>query len=161
MTERCALPFVKAIVCREGRLLLQRRRKADRYHAFWELPGGRVRAEESTLEALARELREEAGLELTRVLGQVDFAGVDRFGGRASLLQPLAVVEAPTSEQLVIGHYFACEATGEPSATDEGEQHRWITPPALRRELDEGIDLATLDAVALRSALEKVEALMR
>jgi 8-oxo-dGTP pyrophosphatase MutT (NUDIX family) len=47
---------------RSGGYVLLRRAPGDRFAGRWELPGGSVEADESLERALARELREEAGL---------------------------------------------------------------------------------------------------
>ncbi|MCC7140720.1 MAG: NUDIX domain-containing protein [Candidatus Eisenbacteria bacterium] len=104
MLEVPPILFVKLVVCDgAGRLLLQRRRKDDRYLGFWELPGGRVRAGETLLAAARRELLEETGLELERLLAQSGREERDRFGGVAREVNPLVTVEtsvddAPGSE---------------------------------------------------------------
>ncbi|KAF1843554.1 uncharacterized protein K460DRAFT_288387 [Cucurbitaria berberidis CBS 394.84] len=57
----------------EGKLLLvQRAANEMAFPNFWEIPGGKVDdTDESILHAAARELKEEAGLEATRVLRKV------------------------------------------------------------------------------------------
>lgn len=46
----------------DGRFLLGQRAPGSFYPGYWELPGGKVEAGESPVEALARELREELGI---------------------------------------------------------------------------------------------------
>jgi 8-oxo-dGTP diphosphatase len=56
------LEVVAAILEREGRILICRRR-ADQSHPLkWEFPGGKVEPGEAPAQALERELREELGL---------------------------------------------------------------------------------------------------
>jgi 8-oxo-dGTP diphosphatase len=50
---------VAAVVERDGRILIARRRPGGPFGGKWEFPGGKVRDGESDAEALARELREE------------------------------------------------------------------------------------------------------
>lgn len=52
------------IVDAEGRLLLSRRPEGKHLAGLWEFPGGKREARESPEEALARELREELGIEI-------------------------------------------------------------------------------------------------
>jgi 8-oxo-dGTP diphosphatase len=58
---------VAAVIEREDRrLLIGQRRKNDSSHLKWEFPGGKVQNGESPEAALARELREELGVTLTK-----------------------------------------------------------------------------------------------
>lgn len=49
----------------DGFLLLAQRPEGKPWSGWWELPGGKIEPGETTLEALARELREELGIEVT------------------------------------------------------------------------------------------------
>jgi 8-oxo-dGTP diphosphatase len=49
---------------REGRFLLTSRPEGKVYAGYWEFPGGKVEAGETVEQALARELREEIGIEI-------------------------------------------------------------------------------------------------
>lgn len=67
---------VAGILSRGGKVLICRRR-ADQPHALkWEFPGGKLESGESPESALARELREELGVEATpgRELMRYEFA---------------------------------------------------------------------------------------
>jgi 8-oxo-dGTP diphosphatase len=54
---------VAGILRRGERLLICQRHHSDRFPLKWEFPGGKVLAEESPEQALARELKEELGIE--------------------------------------------------------------------------------------------------
>ena len=58
-----ATMVVAALIEQEGRYLVGQRRKKDRHGLKWEFPGGKVKEGESPAQALARELREELGIE--------------------------------------------------------------------------------------------------
>lgn len=149
--ERWAIPFVKALIRAPSApaLLVQRREKPDRYRGRFELPGGRVRANESLYDAIVREVLEESALSVRRVFPDL-VERSDCFGATARASNPLAVAEAMTPAGLVVGHYFACEATGKPQSTAEGGEHRWLELDELYRRLSESPeDFATLDRAAL------------
>lgn len=55
------------IVRADGRFLLARRPAGKVYAGYWEFPGGKAEPGEPLVRALARELHEELGIEVTRV----------------------------------------------------------------------------------------------
>jgi 8-oxo-dGTP diphosphatase len=54
---------VAAVIAWEGKILVCQRRRGDTFGLMWEFPGGKLRAGETPEEGLARELREELGVE--------------------------------------------------------------------------------------------------
>jgi 8-oxo-dGTP diphosphatase len=69
-TPRPRLLVVAALIWREGRLLISRRRVDQAMPNLWEFPGGKVEAGESPQVALVREIREELGCEVE--VGRID-----------------------------------------------------------------------------------------
>jgi 8-oxo-dGTP diphosphatase len=57
------LTVVAALIERDGKLLVCQRRRGDTFGLLWEFPGGKVKPGETHAAALARELREEIGVE--------------------------------------------------------------------------------------------------
>ncbi|MGQ3051691.1 MAG: NUDIX domain-containing protein [Roseateles sp.] len=65
MTEREITEVaVGVLVAPDGRFLLTSRPEGKVYAGYWEFPGGKVEAGESVEQALARELREELGVQI-------------------------------------------------------------------------------------------------
>lgn len=54
---------VAAVIWDKGKLLVCQRRKWDTFGLLWEFPGGKLEANETPVEGLIRELREELGVE--------------------------------------------------------------------------------------------------
>ncbi|NJD56302.1 MAG: (deoxy)nucleoside triphosphate pyrophosphohydrolase [Nitrospirae bacterium] len=54
---------VAAVVEKDGKVLIARRRKGDKLAGKWEFPGGKIEPGESPEAALRRELLEELGIE--------------------------------------------------------------------------------------------------
>jgi 8-oxo-dGTP diphosphatase len=127
---------VSAAVFRDGRVLIAHRTRPPQ---LWSLPGGAVEAGETLIEAAARELREETGVE-------AEFLGY--AGHREVILRDQAGA--------VTGHYvvlaFAARwRAGEAKPGPEALEVRWIESDALGNfETTEG--LAEIVAAARRLA---------
>lgn len=59
--ERPIKPIAVAVICRDGRVLVQRRRSEDQFNGLWEFPGGKIEPHETPEQAAVRECREEIG----------------------------------------------------------------------------------------------------
>jgi len=54
---------VAAIIERDGKYLIAKRRRGDVLGGLWEFPGGKIELDESPEDCLKRELKEELGIE--------------------------------------------------------------------------------------------------
>ncbi|SFK99311.1 ADP-ribose pyrophosphatase YjhB, NUDIX family [Halogranum rubrum] len=99
----------------------------------WELPGGRLDADESTVEGLRREVREETGLDVAirRPIYTTSWRN-DRGNGR-------------------YGVYYYCLAEGDGvTLSDEHTDYDWLTPSAAAERLSETQGSAVTRATELR-----------
>jgi 8-oxo-dGTP diphosphatase len=107
---------VVGLVEREGEVLIARKRVVEGHFLSgqWHVPGGRVEAGESLEDAVKREIREEAGIEVDVVesLGIVNF-----------------------DEERANVHWFRCaHRAGELRAGDDVVEVEYVTPmEAVRR----------------------------
>ncbi|NOX75698.1 MAG: Nudix family hydrolase [Gammaproteobacteria bacterium] len=164
-----------AIVDEQGRVLIARRPPHVHQGDLWEFPGGKVEAGESARQALARELREELGIEvqqarpLIRVTHhypdksvRLDVWRVDGFGGdvpsgQGQEGQPLAW-EPPAQ----LGNYSFPAANLPIIRAVQLPDYYLVTPdpgddaPAFLRQLEcrlrDGIRLVQLRAKSLSAA---------
>lgn len=103
---------VAAVIEREGRILIGQRKRTGRHALKWEFPGGKVEPGEEHRAALARELREELGIDATigdemdryevhysdGPLTQLLFFHVTNFLGEPQNLDFEQIVWAPRSQ---------------------------------------------------------------
>ena len=96
-----------------GRVLVARRAPEAHQGGLWEFPGGKVEAEETLLEALARELREELGV-------------------RVESTEPLLVLEHDYGDKQVrLDVHCVTRWSGQPRGL-EGQPLAWQRPEQLR-----------------------------
>lgn len=82
--NRAVIKVVAAVIEREAKILIGQRRREDSHGLKWEFPGGKVERGESPASGLARELREELGIEAT--IGQELVRYEHRYPRRTSIL---------------------------------------------------------------------------
>ncbi len=82
--NRAVIKVVAAIIERDAKILIGQRRREDSHGLKWEFPGGKVERGELPASGLARELREELGIEAT--IGQELVRYEHRYPRRTSIL---------------------------------------------------------------------------
>lgn len=98
-----------ALIVRDGRYLLTRRRRGTHLAGLWEFPGGKRQGGESLEACLKRELREELGIEV-------------------AVSEQVHEVEHVYPTRKVRLHFFRCAITsGDPRGV-EGQEVRWVGP---------------------------------
>lgn len=111
MSQRL-LRVAAGIVPHDGRYLLQRRPAGTHMAGFWEFPGGKLEEGETPAAALAREMREELGVEIDGV-------------------RPLWVIRHAYDDREVELHFLAARiAAGEPRAL-QADAIGWYAPEAM------------------------------
>lgn len=103
---------VVAVIERNGRYLIQKRPSSGLLANLWEFPGGKREKGETLEEALAREVREELGVEVREA-------------------HPLVTVKHAYTEYRVTLHAFACDIVGETKA--DPKRLRWVSLKGMRR----------------------------
>ena len=108
------LVVAAALIDRDGRILLARRPEGKKMAGLWEFPGGKMEPGETPEAALARELREELGIE-TDPKDFAPFVFASHAYEGFHLLMPV----------------FLCRRwTGEPQGR-EGQRLAWVAPQDL------------------------------
>jgi 8-oxo-dGTP diphosphatase len=122
---------VAAAIARAGRYLAARRTRPEDVAGRWEFPGGKVEPGESEEQALAREIREELGVEI---------AVGARIPG-----------EWPLHGDLVLHLYAATIIDGEPAPLEQHDAIRWVMPEDF-----DSVDWLSSDVDAVRSLRRSV-----
>jgi 8-oxo-dGTP diphosphatase len=100
-----------AIIERDGRLLVTRRRAGTHLAGAWEFPGGKCEVGESLSECLVRELREELAIDAA--------VGVEIF-----------TTTHDYPDRRVELHFFRCQSPADPSSA-LGQEMRWVAKEEL------------------------------
>lgn len=85
---------VAAVIERDSKLLICLRPTHKRHGGLWEFPGGKVHQGETEKEAVARELKEEIGVEAVSV-SEVVFSSIDEGGIFEILFIPTTIEGEP------------------------------------------------------------------
>lgn len=130
MTDPATILVSAAVLVEGGRVLLTQRKRGQHLAGAWEFPGGKVEPGEDPRAALARELREEIGVDAeARDVLEVTF---HRYPEKSVLLLFFLTERAPGSP--------------DPRAIDVADV-RWAAVEDLRDELFPPADVAVLAKV--------------
>jgi len=111
---RASAPVIvaAAVVIRDGRVLLTRRLEGQHLAGMWEFPGGKLEDGESPEEALARECREECGIDL-------------------EVAEILDVTHHRYPEKDVLLLFYRCELRAGEVRHLQVADHAWVAPDDL------------------------------
>jgi 8-oxo-dGTP diphosphatase len=121
----------------QGRVLIAERLPGKHMAGRWEFPGGKIEPGESEQQALARELREELGVEVTMAHPQLTLS--HDYPGR----------------RVQISMWIVDRYAGVPRGLD-GQGLKWVTPEALDDEDVLEADRPFIEALQTRSRTARV-----
>lgn len=132
INEIFAKPCVGAIIEKtvndEKYILIQTRKKEDgeETNGMIEIPAGKIREYEDIFSALRREVWEETGLRITKIMGENDIVS-NQVGDVTTIsFEPYCVTQNLSGAYSIILNTFLCEAEGNLlDCTDETENIRW------------------------------------
>lgn len=112
MTTAAPIQVAAAIIARQGRYLITRRKAGTHLGGLWEFPGGKREAGESLKDCLRREVREELGLEITEPV-------------------PFQTIRHDYPEKSVELHFFRCTIMTGAAQRLGCDDLKWVTAKEL------------------------------
>ena len=119
---------VGVVLNADNEILITRRAADSHQGGLWEFPGGKVETGESVQSALARELREELGIEI---------------GSTSPLLE---IHHDYGDKRVVLDVHVVWEFSGEPRGM-EGQPLEWVAGTALREKRFPAANVPIVQAV--------------
>src|SRR5574341_2425244 len=120
-----------AIVQRDGRYLIAKRKPGTHLGGLWEFPGGKQEPGEPLEACLRRELREELAIEITAP-------------------EPFKVIRHEYPDKTVELNFFRCSIAGGQPRPLGCEEVRWVTPGELLEVVFPPADRSVIQALAER-----------
>ena len=135
----CVAAIIEKIVNNEKYILIQTRQKEDgaETNGMLEVPAGKIREYENIFRALRREVKEETGLTITKILGE-DRQISNLIGDNEVIsYTPYCVTQNLSGAYSIILNTFLCgEAEGELlTETNESQNIHWIKIEELKKIL--------------------------
>ena len=137
-TVPCVAAIIEKIVNNEKYILIQTRQKEDgaETNGMLELPAGKIREYENIFEALRREVKEETGLSITKILGEDNQISNFIKGNEVISYTPYCITQNLSGAYSIILNTFLCEAKRELlTETNESQNIHWIKFEELKKIL--------------------------
>ena len=135
-TVPCVAAIIEKIVNNEKYILIQTRQKEDvaETNGMLELLVGKIREYENIFEALRREVKEETGLSITKILGEDNQISNFIKGNEVISYTPYCITQNLSGAYSIILNTFLCEAKGELlTETNESQNIHWIKIKELKK----------------------------
>ena len=132
----CVAAIIEKIVNNEKYILIQTRQKEDgaETNGMLELPAGKIREYENIFETLRREVKEETGLTITKILGEDNQISNFIKGNEVISYTPYCITQNLSGVYSIILNTFLCEAKGELlTETNESQNIHWIKIKELKK----------------------------
>lgn len=118
------------IINDEGEILIVKRDKEIIYVDKWDIPGGKLDNDETLIEAISREIMEEVGLKLEKIICTLSSS---KFEGKLG------------DKLIIYRNIYLCKASGEIKLSPEHSEYKWVAPEDLKKyELPEDKDLLNI-----------------
>jgi 8-oxo-dGTP diphosphatase len=120
---------VAAVIVRDGKILICQRRHDDSFPLKWEFPGGKIEPGEDDSQALAREIREELGVE-AKVLREIQ--RVEHHYSKTDQRHPNPAVPNRAQKKAFSIAFFLVDIGAQQPKNLAFETFDWRTPSEIR-----------------------------
>ena len=134
----CVAAIIEKIINNEKYILIQTRQKEDgaETNGMLEIPAEKIREYENVFVALRREVKEETGLTITKILGEDKQISNLIEGNEVISYTPYCITQNLSGAYSIILNTFLCEAEGELlNETNESQNINWIKIEELNKIL--------------------------
>ncbi|UUV18155.1 NUDIX hydrolase [Fusobacteria bacterium ZRK30] len=140
--EKFTIPAVGGII--EGNIngedviLMQKRFKDSKDgNGLLEIPAGKIREFEDVFTCLRREVREETGLEVVKIVGEETAVEVVEDGYCVLNYEPFSISQNIDGKYPVMVQIFICKAEGKLlRSSNESQEIQWISLKVLKEKLE-------------------------
>jgi len=102
----------KAFIINDAKeVLIIKRKNVDIFQGYWDVPGGKIEEGDSLFQGLAREIKEEVGLKLERIILCLS---TSKFEGSMG------------DHPQIFRNIYLCRAEGKVLLSSEHEQYKWV-----------------------------------
>jgi 8-oxo-dGTP diphosphatase len=108
----------KAFIYKDGKVLIIKRKNVEIFSGIWDVPGGKVKSNDNNLlKSLSREIREEVGLKLTKI---IFILSTSKFEGSSE------------DHPIIFRNIYLCLAKGNIKLSNEHSEFLWVKPEDLK-----------------------------
>jgi ADP-ribose pyrophosphatase YjhB (NUDIX family) len=107
------------VINSKKQLLILKRKEEQVYVGYWDVPGGKLDDEDDLLAAISREIKEETGLKLVKIILTLSSS---KFIGNLAPDKPL-----------VLRNIYLCSAKGKIKLSPEHSEYKWEEIGNLKR----------------------------
>ena len=161
--ESFAIPGVGGMVIKEfsgeSHILMQQRWKEDTpsENGLLEIPAGKIRAFESIFDALKREIKEETGLTVTKILGEDASPVYEACNYRVVNFTPFSCAQNMEGKYPIMVFVFLCHVEGDLLPySDEAKNYQWVSVSKLKIMLKEPSRLYPMHVDTLKKYVNAV-----
>lgn len=139
--EKFTIPAVGGIIESningEDMILIQKRFKNSKNgNGLLEIPAGKIREFEDVFTCLRREIKEETGLEVTKIEGEETAVKVIEDGYCVLNYEPFSISQNIEGKYPIMVQIFLCKAKGKLlRSSNESKEIQWISLEILKEKL--------------------------